>query len=122
MQVQSLGWEGPLEKEMATHSIQYSCLENPHGQRILAGYSPQGHKERLTPCLLLLSNRQLYPLPPPAPAPGSDSSCLFERRQSLHVSCCTAVLYFSRYRPVRLEMFSLCFVLFFYVLFVCKVL
>ena len=25
--VQSLGWEDPLEKEMATHS-QYSCLEN----------------------------------------------------------------------------------------------
>jgi len=25
--------------------LQYSCLENPHGQRNLAGYSPQGHKE-----------------------------------------------------------------------------
>ena len=23
----------------------YSCLENPHGQRNLAGYSPWGHKE-----------------------------------------------------------------------------
>ena len=23
----------------------YSCLENPHGQRSLAGYSPRGHKE-----------------------------------------------------------------------------
>jgi len=22
--------------------VQYSCLENPHGQRSLAGYSPQG--------------------------------------------------------------------------------
>ena len=40
MWVQSLGWEGPLEKEMATHAIQYSCLENPRGQRILAGCSP----------------------------------------------------------------------------------
>ena len=27
--VQSLGWEDPLEKEMATHPLQYSCLENP---------------------------------------------------------------------------------------------
>ena len=27
MRVQSLGWENPLEKEMAT-SLQYSCLEN----------------------------------------------------------------------------------------------
>ena len=26
--VRSLGWEDPLEKEMATHS-KYSCLENP---------------------------------------------------------------------------------------------
>ena len=24
--------------------LQYSCLENPHGQRSLAGYSPQGRK------------------------------------------------------------------------------
>ena len=24
---------------------QYSCLENPHGQRSLAGYGPWGHKE-----------------------------------------------------------------------------
>ena len=25
--------------------LQYSCLENPHGQRSLAGYSPWGHKD-----------------------------------------------------------------------------
>ena len=25
--------------------LQYSCRENPHGQRNLAGYSPTGHKE-----------------------------------------------------------------------------
>ena len=25
--------------------LQYSCLENPHGQRSLAGYSPWGCKE-----------------------------------------------------------------------------
>ena len=25
--------------------LQYSCLETPHGQRGLAGYSPRGHKE-----------------------------------------------------------------------------
>ena len=42
-QVQSLGWEGPLEKEMATHS---SILAwKTHGQRSLIGYSPWGHKE-----------------------------------------------------------------------------
>ena len=25
--------------------LQYSCLENPHGERSLVGYSPWGHKE-----------------------------------------------------------------------------
>ena len=25
--------------------LQYSCLENPRGQRSLAGYGPQGHTE-----------------------------------------------------------------------------
>ena len=25
--------------------LQYSCLENPHGQRSLTDYSPWGHKE-----------------------------------------------------------------------------
>ena len=25
--------------------LQYSCLENPHGERSLAGYSPWGRKE-----------------------------------------------------------------------------
>ena len=25
--------------------LQYSCLENPHGQRRLAGYSPYSHKD-----------------------------------------------------------------------------
>ena len=24
--------------------LQYSCLENPHGQRSLVGYNPWGHK------------------------------------------------------------------------------
>ena len=44
--VQSLGREEPLEEGMATHSsIQYSCLENPHGQRSLVGYSPWDCKE-----------------------------------------------------------------------------
>ena len=41
--VQSLGWEHPLEKGMATHS---SFLPGEfHGQRSLAGYSPWGCKE-----------------------------------------------------------------------------
>ena len=27
------------------NALQYSCLENPHGQRRLVGYSPWRHKE-----------------------------------------------------------------------------
>ena len=27
------------------NTLQYSCLENPHGQRNLVGYSPWGHKD-----------------------------------------------------------------------------
>ena len=42
-QVRSLGLEDPLEEGMATY-FSYSCLENPHGQRRLAGYCPLGRK------------------------------------------------------------------------------
>ena len=48
--VQSLGWENPLEKGLATHSSHLAW--GIHGQRSLAGYSPWGHKELQ---LLLLS-------------------------------------------------------------------
>ena len=34
------GWNG--------NPLQYSCLENSHGQRRLAGYSPWSHKELVT--------------------------------------------------------------------------
>ena len=42
-QVQSLGREDPLEKEMATHSS--TLAWKIPGQRSLVGYSPWGHKE-----------------------------------------------------------------------------
>ena len=42
-QVQSLGGEDPLEKEMATHSSVLSW--ESYRQRRLAGCSPRGHKE-----------------------------------------------------------------------------
>ena len=40
--VQSLGLEDPLG---IGNPLQYSCLENPQGQKSLVGYSPQGCKE-----------------------------------------------------------------------------
>ena len=44
MGVQSLGWEDPLEKEMATPS-NILAGKKSHGQRNLVGYSPWSHKE-----------------------------------------------------------------------------
>ena len=35
--------------------LQYSCLENPHGQRSLAGCSPWGHKESDTTERLIIA-------------------------------------------------------------------
>ena len=43
IQVQSLGQEDSLEKEMATHSV--FLPGKSQGQRRLADYSPWGHKE-----------------------------------------------------------------------------
>ena len=51
--------------------------------------------------LLLLVVLQLYRLPAPLPPPGSDSLCLFTRCQPPYASCCTGLLYFSRYYTVR---------------------
>ena len=42
--VQSLGREDPLGGGHG-NPLKYSCLENPHGQGSLVGYSPCGHKE-----------------------------------------------------------------------------
>ena len=47
MWVQSLGEGEPLEEGIATHSS-ILALENPHRQRSLADYGPQGHRELAT--------------------------------------------------------------------------
>ena len=43
-QVQSLGWEDPLEKKMATHSS-ILAWEIPWTEEPAAGNSPWGHKQ-----------------------------------------------------------------------------
>ena len=43
MQIQSLGWEDPLEEGMVTHSSVLAW--RVPGQRSLAGCSPRGHRE-----------------------------------------------------------------------------
>ena len=42
--VWSLGWERSPGREHG-NPLQYFCLEKPHGQRLLVGYSPWGCKE-----------------------------------------------------------------------------
>ena len=55
-QVQSLGWEDPLEKGLATHS---SILGREfHGQKGLVGYSLWEHKESDSAEQLTLSVHQ----------------------------------------------------------------
>ena len=50
-QVQSLGWEDPLERKWLP--ILVFLPGKSHGQRSLAGYSPWGHKESdTTECTL----------------------------------------------------------------------
>ena len=67
IQVETLGQEGPLEKEMATHS---SILAGKfHGQRSLAGCSPWGCEESdmiERTCAHTHTHTQLFPclLPP----------------------------------------------------------
>ena len=41
----SISGSGRSPGEGNGNPLQYSCLENPHGQRSLAGYSPWGCKE-----------------------------------------------------------------------------
>ena len=44
----SLGWEDPLEVGMRDNPLQYSYLENPHGQRSLAGHKESDMTKQLT--------------------------------------------------------------------------
>ena len=56
--VRSLGWEGPLEKGMATHSV--FLLGEFHGQWRLAGYSPWSRKQSDTTKRLPVSLSHLW--------------------------------------------------------------
>ena len=46
--VQSLGWEDPLEAGMATHPLQYSCLENLMDRGAWWGRKDSDMTEQLT--------------------------------------------------------------------------
>ena len=82
--------------------------------------SSMSGRSEIAACSTSLLSRilQLYHLPPPLLPSVSNSSCLFTQHQSLEASCCTVLLYFSRYCTVKLKMFPLFFVFISYVLFV----
>ena len=51
----SVPGSGRSPAEGNDNPLQCSCLENPHGQRSLMGYSPWGHRESDTTELLMFS-------------------------------------------------------------------
>ena len=51
-------WVGKIPWRKERLPLQHSCLENPHGQRSLAGYSPWGNKESDTTERLSTSTAQ----------------------------------------------------------------
>ena len=57
MQVQFLGWEEPLQKEVATHSSTLA-LKIPWTEELGAGYYPWGRKESGTPEQLHFTDEQ----------------------------------------------------------------
>ena len=54
-------WVGKIPWRRA---LQCSCLENPHGQRNLVGYSPWGHKKSDTAEQLSIAQTASYPFYP----------------------------------------------------------
>ena len=72
MQVQSLGWEDPLEEGMATHS-QYSCLKNPMDRRawqVLVHRVANGQIEYVCTCVRAHTHTHTYTYDPAIPLLG----------------------------------------------------
>ena len=68
--------------------------------------SQEGVTLKLALQLLLLMILQFHHLPPPLPPPVSNSSCLFTWHKPLDASCCSSLLYFSKYYTVRLKIYE----------------
>ena len=86
MRVQSLVWEDPLKKDMATHTPVFLHGES-HGQRGLMGSSPQGHKESCTTEHASTSGITKWPLKDLENSRSSCSASLFTHIWSLFLNC-----------------------------------
>ena len=73
-----LGWEDSPGAENG-NPLEYFCLDNPHGERNLAGYSPWGCKESDT--TEQLSTVQYTPLSFPGGTSGKESTCQCKRHK-----------------------------------------
>jgi len=75
MWVRSLGWKDPLEKKMAIHSTileNTGILEESHGRRSLASYSPWGCK-RVRHNLATKQQQQIL-------GPGNRDACFYSHQ------------------------------------------
>ena len=79
--------------------------------------STSGVKLQLAFHLLMLGILRLYHLPPPL-CSVSNSACLSTPCQPLYASCCTVLLYLSRFFTVRFKMFS--FFVFVFMHYLCE--
>ena len=70
---------GRSSREGNGNPLQYSCLENPHGQRSLAGYSPRGRKSQ--------TRLRVKPPPPPQSSPWKSGCIPFKKSESHKASC-----------------------------------
>ena len=69
------GLRRTLEARGQGNPPQYSCLENPYGQRNLVGYSPWGHKESdMTEQLSTNPKLSVHPSPSSRPTPPATTS------------------------------------------------
>ena len=93
----------------------WECASGPSKEPELVLSNQVWVKLQLSLHLLLLLILQLYHLPPLLSPPVSNSSCLFTWCQPLYASCCTVLLYLTRYCTIKFLMFSL----FFMCLFLC---
>ena len=65
---------GRSSREGNGNPLQYSCLENPHGQRSLAGYSPRGRKSQ--------TRLRVKPPPPPQSSPWKSGCIAFKKPET----------------------------------------
>ena len=98
--------------------LQYACLENPHGQRSLVGYSPEGHTEldmtKVTyhACTMHASNSGQSLADPRLGSCGCTEQLHFQQRHFERETCWLLV---SKTGDSELMCFHMCYLTFLFV-------